>query len=110
MRRALPLFLAALACSRDPKVTYRTEPVTRGPVTEVVSATGEVSAVITVSVGSQVSGTVSKLYVDFNSEVKKGQVLADLDPRLFDAALARSAAALAAADADVERERAALAE
>jgi HlyD family secretion protein len=108
MRTLLFLLLstlgAALAgCNRTPPVTYRTEPVTRGPLAEVVSATGEVSALVTVSVGSQVSGTVSKLYVDFNAPVKAGQVLADLDPRLFEAALARAEAGLAAAQAEVER-------
>jgi HlyD family secretion protein len=110
MRKLFLLLLVSAACSRDPKVTYRTEPVTRGPISEVVSATGEVSALVTVTVGSQVSGTVSKLYVDFNSVVRKGQVLADLDPRLFAASVARAGAALAAAEADVERERAASAE
>ena len=109
---ALPiLFLAALAgCDRTSKVTFRTEPVTRGPISEVVSATGEVSALVTVTVGTQVSGTVARLYADFNTPVKKGQVLADLDPRLFDAALARAEAGLAAADADVERARVAATE
>jgi len=112
MRILLALLLASAlaACDRGPKTSFRTEPVTRGSIAEVVSATGEVSAVVTVNVGSQVSGTVSRLYADYNSLVKKGQVLADLDPRLFDAALARAEAALAAADADVEKAKAALAE
>ena len=94
--RAHPLLLAALAallaggCNRAPKASYRTESVTRGPISEVVSATGDVSALITVNVGSQVSGTISKLYVDFNSPVKKDQVLAEIDPRLFKAALSRA--------------------
>jgi HlyD family secretion protein len=103
------LSLAALAaCQRDPKTTYKAERVTKGPISEVVSATGEVSAVITVNVGSQLSGTISKLHVDFNSIVKQGQLLAELDPRLFQAARERAAAGLAAADADVERARVAL--
>jgi HlyD family secretion protein len=107
MRLLLSLLLLSLAaCDRSPEVTYRTEPVTRGPLAEIVSATGEVSAVVSVNVGSQVSGTVAQLYADFNSEVKKGQVLADLDPRLFKAALARAEASLAAAEADVEKARA----
>ncbi len=62
---------------------YRTEPVARGNVTMTVSATGTVSPVTTVQVGSQVSGIVAKLYVDFNSQVKKGQLLAELDPTPF---------------------------
>jgi HlyD family secretion protein len=62
---------------------YRSEVVDRGDVTSTVSATGTVSAVITVQVGSQVSGIISKLYADFNSQVKKGQILAELDPTPF---------------------------
>jgi HlyD family secretion protein len=99
---------ALAACSRGPKATYRTEPVTKGPISEVVSATGDVSALVTVNVGTQVSGTLSKLYVDFNSPVKKDQVLAELDPRLFNAALERAVAGLAAAEADVAKAKAAL--
>ncbi len=62
---------------------YRSEVIDRGDVTSTVSATGTVSAVITVQVGSQVSGIISKLYADFNSQVKKGQILAELDPTPF---------------------------
>ncbi len=62
---------------------YRTEAVSRGDVTTTVSATGTASAVTTVQVGSQVSGIVAKLYADFNSQVKKGQILAELDPTPF---------------------------
>ena len=115
-RPPLPVAAAALAalalsaCSGSPKTSFRTEKVTRGPVSEIVSATGDVSAVITVNVGSQISGIVSKLYVDFNSPVKKEQVLAEIDPRLFRAALERAMAGLAAADADVVKARAALAD
>jgi HlyD family secretion protein len=64
---------------------YRTEKVTRGTVTMSVTATGTVSAVTTVQVGSQVSGVISQLYADFNSTVKKGQLLAELDPTPFEA-------------------------
>ena len=52
-----PLALAG-ACSRSPKPTFRTESVTKGPISEVVSATGDVSAIVTVNVGTQVSGTI----------------------------------------------------
>src|SRR6185369_15268206 len=62
---------------------YRTEVVDKGTVSQTVSATGALSAVTTVQVGSQVSGIISKLYVDFNSTVKKGQLLAELDPTPF---------------------------
>ncbi|MFL5271506.1 MAG: efflux RND transporter periplasmic adaptor subunit [Anaeromyxobacteraceae bacterium] len=100
----------ALACNREPKAAYRTEPVTRGALAEVVSATGDVGALVTVNIGTQVSGTILKLHVDFNSPVKKDQVLAEIDPRLFNAALERAVAGLAAADADVMKSKAALAD
>jgi HlyD family secretion protein len=62
---------------------YRTEVVDRGNVAQTVSATGTLSAVTTVQVGSQVSGIIARLYADFNSQVKKGQLLAELDPTPF---------------------------
>jgi HlyD family secretion protein len=62
---------------------YRTEAVSRGNITMTVNATGTLSAVTTVQVGSQVSGIIAKLYADFNSQVKQGQLLAELDPTPF---------------------------
>lgn len=62
---------------------YRAEAVSRGDITSTVSATGTLSAVTTVQVGSQVSGIIARLYADFNSQVKKGQILAELDPTPF---------------------------
>jgi HlyD family secretion protein len=67
--------------SKEPK--YRTETVERGTVSATVTATGTISAVTTVQVGSQVSGIIQGLYADFNSPVKKGQLLATLDPTPF---------------------------
>ncbi|MFL5276475.1 MAG: efflux RND transporter periplasmic adaptor subunit [Myxococcales bacterium] len=104
------LALAGLACGKKVAAPYRTEPVTRGSVNESVSATGDVSALVTVSVGSQVSGIVDKLYVDFNSPVKKGQLLATLDARLFRAALQKTDASVASARAGVQKVQAALAD
>ena len=66
---------------------YRKEKLDRGDVVATVTATGSLSAVITVQVGSQVSGIISRLYVDFNSNVKKGQLLAELDPTPFQQAV-----------------------
>jgi HlyD family secretion protein len=66
---------------------YRATPADSGTVVSSVTATGTLSAVTTVAVGSQVSGIISKLYVDFNSHVKKGQLLAELDPTPFQEAL-----------------------
>jgi HlyD family secretion protein len=84
---AVLLVLAGLACSgRGSKnQQYKTEKIDRGDVTMTVTATGTLSAVITVQVGSQVSGVISRLYADFNSRVKKGQLLAELDPTPFQA-------------------------
>ena len=62
---------------------YRLQAVERGDVTATVSATGTLSAVTTVKVGSQVSGIISKLHADFNSKVKKGELLVELDPTAF---------------------------
>ena len=104
------LALAIAACGKTAATPYKTEPVTRGSVNESVSATGDVSALVTVSVGSQVSGIVDKLYVDFNSPVTKGQLLATLDPRLFQAALQKADASAAAARAGVAKAQAALAD
>ncbi|HKS25784.1 MAG TPA: efflux RND transporter periplasmic adaptor subunit, partial [Thermoanaerobaculia bacterium] len=88
MRRiAVILSLAVLAgsCrSRGKKdEQYKTEKVDRGDITQTVTATGTLSAVTTVQIGSQVSGVISRLYADFNSRVKKGQLLAELDPTPF---------------------------
>src|SRR5262249_2522931 len=102
--------VAAAACSKKPAAAVRTEAVTRGSVNETVSATGDVSALVTVSVGSQGAGIVDKLYGDFNSPVKKGQLLATLDPHLFQAALQKADATLASAKAGVEKAQAALAD
>src|SRR5262245_65672083 len=69
--------------SKPPEAKYRTETVDKGTVSETVTATGTISAVTTVQVGSQVAGIISRIYVDFNSPVKKGQLLAELDPTPF---------------------------
>jgi len=105
---ALAVCVAASACSKHTAETFRTDTSDRGGITEQVSATGDVEAIVSVNVGSQVSGTITKIYVDFNSVVKKNQVLCDLDPRLFKAALASAEAGLAAANANVAKAQAAL--
>ncbi len=109
-RILLCIALVPLGCGRKNGPAYRVEPVSRGPVTEVVSATGDVAAIITVNIGSQVSGTVDRLLVDFNSKVKKGQLLATIDPRLFQAAMEKAQAGLASAAANVEKAEVALAD
>ena len=83
---------------KESKPKYRTETVDRGAVSETVTATGTISAVTTVQVGSQVSGIVSRLYADFNSPVKKGQLLAELDPTPFEAQVAQRRADVTGAE------------
>src|SRR5262245_48247931 len=86
-----------------PKFTVNTAAVTRGDVVDTVGATGTLQAVTTVQVGTQVSGTISELHADFNSLVKKGQVLARLDPSLFQKQIEQAKANLVRSQADLER-------
>ena len=83
---------------KQPK--YRAEKVERGDVVASVTATGTLAALTTVKVGSQVSGIISRLYVDFNSTVKKGQLLAELDPTNLQAQLDQRKADLEKAQVD----------
>jgi len=82
---------------------YRTAPVERGEIAENVLATGTLNAVTTVQVGSQVSGTVMKISADFNSRVRKGEVIARIDPRLFEASVLQASGSLENARAALER-------
>jgi HlyD family secretion protein len=82
--------------------TYKTAEVARGDVVQTVSATGNVEPLLKVLVGSQVSGTVMRWYADFNQQVSKDFVLAELDQERFKAALSQRSAALAVAKAKVE--------
>jgi HlyD family secretion protein len=88
------------------KPRFDTLPVTHGPLTAQVTANGTLSALITVQVGSQVSGRIQKLYVDFNSPVKKGQLCAEIDPLLFTAAVEQGNANVLAADGNLARDEA----
>ncbi len=85
------------------EVAVNTVPVTRGDIIDTVGATGTVQAVTTVQVGSQVSGNIEWLGADFNSIVRKGQVIARLDPSLFDAQLRQVQANLSQARANLTR-------
>ena len=91
--------------SAKPKVQWETSAVDRGRITARVTATGTLSALVTVQVGSQVSGSILKLYADFNSTVKKGQVIAKIDPRLFQAALENARANYAQAKATLDKDK-----
>jgi len=89
-------------------VAFKTQPVTRGRVVQSVTATGTLSPLKTVQVGSQVSGRVLELHADFNSVVKQGQLLARIDPQLFQSEIQKAKANLSAARANVVKARAAL--
>ncbi len=92
---------AAFQFKGNDKPQYFTAKADRGDIREVVEATGTINAVITVQVGSQVSGTIAHLYADFNSRVKKGQVVAQIDPALFRGTLLQAKADLANAKANL---------
>jgi len=82
---------------------YRTSKVEKGEIVDAITATGNINAVTTVSVGSQVSGTLQQIFVDFNSRVSKGQVIALIDPRLLEAAVEQARANVDNARASLER-------
>src|ERR1700756_4695314 len=106
---------AYLTLNRNTEVKHFTAKVERGEIEDVVEATGTINAVITVQVGSQVSGTIAKLNADFNSRVHKGDIVALIDPALFKGALLQAAADLenakanlVAAQANLEKAKAGL--
>jgi HlyD family secretion protein len=85
------------------KINYREAEVTSGKIVAVVNSTGTIKPVQSVSVGAFVSGPILKIYTDFNDEVKKDQLIAELDPTIYRAALARDQASLERSKADVDR-------
>jgi HlyD family secretion protein len=90
---------------KEATAQYKTVKVVQGEITSTISATGKVNAVVTVQVGSQVSGTIQRLFADFNSKVKKGQIVAQIDPALFNAQVEEARAKLANNEANVEKAR-----
>lgn len=113
---AIPLAIAGVLAMRtlNPQgsgriYTYDQTPAAKGQIRKLVSTSGPVRALVTVSVGSQLSGQVDKLNVDFNSEVKEGDVLATIDARSFEAKVAQAKADVAAARASLANQQAALA-
>jgi HlyD family secretion protein len=94
--------------TKEPEV--RTAPVTRGDIVDVVAATGTLEAVTTVQVGTQVGGIIQELYADFNSIVKKGQVIARLDPTLLQTQIEQQRANVIRSEADLERLKVSLAD
>ena len=112
MKRFLPLTAIIVAllvilfvvrrCTSSGSANYQTANVTKGPITQLVTATGTLNPVVNVQVGSQVSGNIAKLFADFNSEVKAGQTVAQIDPMLFQAAVTQAEGDLASAQAALE--------
>src|SRR4029077_20997170 len=112
MKRFLPIGVIIVAlliilfvvrrCTQSGSSAYQTATVTKGPITQLVTATGTLNPVVNVQVGSQVSGNIAKLFADFNSEVKAGQTVVLIDPILFQAAVTQSEGDLASAQAAVE--------
>src|SRR2546428_3730229 len=112
MKRFLPIGVVIVAllvilfvvrrCTQSSASGYLTATVTRGAITQLVTATGTLNPVVNVQVGSQVSGNIAKLFADFNSEVKAGQVVAQIDPALFQATVTQAEGDLANAQAALE--------
>lgn len=103
--RILLLLLIVFGClyyflgdSSDSKGTFVTVNITRGDISQVVTATGEIQPLNTVSVGSQVSGTIDNLYVDYNSKVKKGDILLTIEPSVLQASVDEAKASLVSAE------------
>ena len=88
--------------ARNDTPQYETVPVVRGDITQVVTATGTLNPVTNVTVGCQVSGQISKLFVDYNSSVSNGQLVAQIDPRTYQAQVEQAAAQLASGKANLE--------
>ncbi len=83
----LPLALLLCACDKEPAVQIETVKAELGELTETVTATGEVESVTQVDVGTQVTGIIDKLYVDYNSVVTKGQLIAEIEKTLLQSEL-----------------------
>ncbi len=98
--------VAGFTLNRKDKIQYFTAKTERGDIREVVQATGTINAVTTVQVGSQVSGRIDKLYADFNTHVKKGMLVARIEPSLFEGALLQTKADLENAKANLVASRA----
>jgi HlyD family secretion protein len=120
MKKLLPIVIVLALGGTAAAVYYKTRPekeptittlqVSRGDIIDGVGATGTLQAVRTVTVGTQVSGIVQELYADFNSIVKKGQIVARLDPSILETQVETAAANLTNANANLERQRVTLAD
>ncbi len=104
------LYGTSLFTGGPEELTYLSAPAIRSPILQTVAATGKVNALVTVEVGSQLSGQIVELFVDFNSEVVAGQIIARLDDSTFQARVAQAEADVASAEANVAVAQAALEE
>ena len=102
------VLLSLMTFVKQGSIKYITKPITTATITQVVEASGTIKPINTIAVGTQVSGTVQKIYVDYNSVVKKGDLLAELDPSLFQANVDQSNAKLTNAKATLARVQAML--
>jgi len=112
MKRFFPLLVIIIGlivfafvlrqCRHSGAANYQTVTVTHGPLTQAVTATGTLNPVVNVQVGSQVSGNIAKLFADFNSQVKAGDVVAQIDPALFQATVTQTEGDVASAQAALE--------
>lgn len=112
MKRFFPLLVAVIGllvllfavqqCRTRGAANYQVTAVSRGRIIQAVTATGTLNPVVNVQVGSQVSGNIAKLFADFNSQVKAGQVVAQIDPALFQATVTQAEGDLASAQAGLE--------
>lgn len=98
---ALTLLAVLCACNRSAP-DYVTAKVTLGNISQKITASGTINPISTVVIGTQVSGIISEIYADFNSQVKKGQLLALIDPQTFEAAVDQKQAALDIAKAELK--------
>lgn len=101
----LVLFTLSACGSKTPESSFVTVKADRGRISAKVTASGTLSALVTVQVGSQVSGRIQDLYVDFNSPVKKGQIIARIDPQIYQATADQAQANLLAAEANLAKAR-----
>lgn len=100
------IFFYKIFIQKGPISRYRTVKVERGEISSVVTASGTINPVTTVLVGTQVSGTIKAIYADFNSRVKQGQVIAQIDPAIFEAQVEQGKANLLNAQANLANARA----
>ncbi|MBE6445349.1 MAG: efflux RND transporter periplasmic adaptor subunit [Alphaproteobacteria bacterium] len=97
---ALSLVMGVSACKKDER-EYITQKIEKGEITQKITASGIINPISTINIGTQVSGTIAEIFVDYNTPVTEGQLLAQIDPALFEATVAQRKASLDIAKAEV---------